>query len=440
MAVDTHIHAWSRDSRLRGGNARPLRGTAVLTIATGDGLLVVGDKFALGKDGPSDSQNKIAIADKHLALGLWGTGGLQSPDGQMDMVLLSFVADYFSTRELTGTDEQFSELERAWGEWFIACCDRHKCYPVPTESGIWAQILLASNHKQQMRIWLLDFFYRRTPSQISLELQSFPLSSAGVQATIPQIYGCFGRLLPFAQELRAAIQRGRATDEERELLTFLVGTFDLKSLRPDRAILFAKLIVRDFHFNDRDPQGAIHVGSTVDAILLPWQGEAHFLCTNETVLEMTEDEIRAAVESAIDGVRHETPSLNFQRAHERSTAHRLAVHMEPHFSGHWNVDCEYDRDGLTKKTLEGIAECSTRRTTDEILPDILVHRRERQGRPHNLLVIELKKDAVEDPCDLRKLELMTHPNGHYQYQLGLYINIDGGSFSCTWYKNGRRLD
>ena len=37
----------------------------------------------------------------------------------------------------------------------------------------------------------------------------------------------------------------------------------------------------------------------------------------------------------------------------------------------------------------------------------------------------------EDPCDRRKLELLTEPRGHYQYQLGLYINVDGGNFTCT---------
>ena len=113
--------------------------------------------------------------------------------------------------------------------------------------------------------------------------------------------------------------------------------------------------------------------------------------------------------------------------------------MEPHFGDQWNVDCEYDRDGLAKKTLAGIAECNTQKITDEILPDIIVHQRERRGRAHNLLVVELK-NVQPRPCDRRKLELLTDPNGHYQYQLGLYINIDGGKFTCTWYKDAHPIN
>lgn len=154
---------------------------------------------------------------------------------------------------------------------------------------------------------------------------------------------------------------------------------------------------------------------------------------------MIDEQVQAAVQTAIGRVKGETPPLNFQAAHERSTAHRLAVHMEPHFRPEWNVDCEYDRDGQVRKTLEGIAHCNAQKETDDILPDIIVHHRTGEGRAHNLLVIELKKAAAVDVCDQRKLELLTHPGGHYQYQLGLYINIDDGRFACTWYKDGKRL-
>jgi hypothetical protein len=46
---------------------------------------------------------------------------------------------------------------------------------------------------------------------------------------------------------------------------------------------------------------------------------------------MTEDQLRAAIQSAIEGVRKEARPLNFQLVHERAIAHRLAVHMEPRF-------------------------------------------------------------------------------------------------------------
>ena len=151
---------------------------------------------------------------------------------------------------------------------------------------------------------------------------------------------------------------------------------------------------------------------------------------------MTEEQIKAAIESAITALKAENPPLDFSKTHERATAHRLAVHMEPLFDG-WNVDCEYDRDELIKKILDGIREC-TGNATDAIFPDIIVHKRGLVGTKNNLLVIELKKDSAEDPCDKRKLELLTSQDGHYQYQLGLYINIDSGTFTRTWYKDGQK--
>jgi hypothetical protein len=64
---------------------------------------------------------------------------------------------------------------------------------------------------------------------------------------------------------------------------------------------------------------------------------------------MTEDQVRAAIQSAIEGVRGEARPLDFRRVHERSIAHRLAVHMEPHFRHEWDIDCEYDLNGRMKK-------------------------------------------------------------------------------------------
>jgi hypothetical protein len=151
---------------------------------------------------------------------------------------------------------------------------------------------------------------------------------------------------------------------------------------------------------------------------------------------MTDDQLRAAIRSAIEGVRKEAPPLNFKLVHERAIAHRLAVHMEPHLGQEWNVDCEYDRDGEVAKALMGISD--SQKKTDKILPDIIVHHRGGKGHAHNLLVVELKKDAAEARYDQRKLELLTHPEGYFQYQFGLYINIDSGKFTRIWYKDSRK--
>lgn len=154
---------------------------------------------------------------------------------------------------------------------------------------------------------------------------------------------------------------------------------------------------------------------------------------------MTDERVCNAVVASIQSLKAETPVLEFGNVHERSTAHRLAVQLEPYFRG-WNVDCEYDRNIRLKKELAEIAGCDSQKATDEILPDIIVHHRQREGRENNLLVVEIKKRTKEDVCDRRKLELLTRPDGHYAYQLGLYINIKEDSFDCTWYKNGNSFE
>lgn len=144
------------------------------------------------------------------------------------------------------------------------------------------------------------------------------------------------------------------------------------------------------------------------------------------------------IDEVIEMVKNEVPALQIG-ASERSYAHRIAVHMESYFGG-WNIDCEYNRRGPRfPKELDGINECEERRTTDRILPDIIVHHRTNEATPKdddNLLVIELKNNTDEDVCDRKKLELFTDPDGYYKYKLGLYINVGNHDFKKTWYKDG----
>jgi hypothetical protein len=112
--------------------------------------------------------------------------------------------------------------------------------------------------------------------------------------------------------------------------------------------------------------------------------------------------------------------------------------MEAGFLG-WNIDCEYDRSEQMQKLLAGMRECDEERATDRIFPDIIVHHRGANGPAHNLLVVELKKNAGLDRCDFLKLIGLTDPGHPFGYQLGLYININHGQFDCTWFKNGRPL-
>ena len=149
---------------------------------------------------------------------------------------------------------------------------------------------------------------------------------------------------------------------------------------------------------------------------------------------MKNKEIKGHISVAIGNLVSETRPLPFS-AHEQSFSHRLAVHMEELFE-EWDVDCEYDRLGTIQKRLERLGIYDYSEETGSLIPDIIVHKRKSL---ENLLVIEMKKNDSCNEWDKRKLELLTSP-GKSQYQLGLYINIEGGKFKDTWYKEGKTID
>lgn len=83
-------------------------------------------------------------------------------------------------------------------------------------------------------------------------------------------------------------------------------------------------------------------------------------------------------------------------ANERSMSHHLANYIEPLFPG-WDVDCEYNRDGLNDPKRLGLDESERTVVGDAnactVFPDIIVHHRGQSGADHNLVVIEVKKSS-----------------------------------------------
>lgn len=153
------------------------------------------------------------------------------------------------------------------------------------------------------------------------------------------------------------------------------------------------------------------------------------------------DAIVQIVDAAIQSLRSEGRTLDFSRAGERAVAHRLATHLE-RLVGQWNwdVDCEYNLDKDQTKNLHGIAGCDPEKMTDRVSPDIIVHRRRARGHTNNLLVVEMKKPARDDLCDIKRLELFTKPDGLFAYRFGLFLRIAGGAFHQTWFVNGNAVE
>jgi len=124
------------------------------------------------------------------------------------------------------------------------------------------------------------------------------------------------------------------------------------------------------------------------------------------------EEVREGLERSLKRLTTEDEYLFRVNVNERTLTHKLAEYLQCHFGG-WNVDCEYNRNGVDPKKLLNLSNCRPE-TDDEdgctVFPDIIVHKRGRSedGEPaRNLLVIEAKKSSnrTDPKKDYDKLRL-----------------------------------
>jgi hypothetical protein len=118
---------------------------------------------------------------------------------------------------------------------------------------------------------------------------------------------------------------------------------------------------------------------------------------------------------------------------ERAATHRLACHLQKHFSG-WNADCEYNRKGRNPKELDGVL----------VRPDIIIHKRD--SNDDNLLCIEAKKSGESIKkinADRKKLQGFTRSAGEYKYRFGLLIILSLTApykIDCEWFEDGKSIE
>ena len=151
--------------------------------------------------------------------------------------------------------------------------------------------------------------------------------------------------------------------------------------------------------------------------------------------KLSDEDIKKRVKTAIDLLIFRDSFLLEKNASERSVSHKLAEYLQTLFPS-WNVDCEYNLNIDEIKVLGRISECGDGRTTDRVIPDIIIHKR---GSTENLLVLEMKKKNLNPKCDEKKLKLFTDPREDYKYVLGLLLNFKGTKTSEKWYKNGKLI-
>lgn len=121
---------------------------------------------------------------------------------------------------------------------------------------------------------------------------------------------------------------------------------------------------------------------------------------------------------------------------ERSITHRFAMYIQDEFP-EYDVDCEYNRDGLEAKRLNSFKKPIDNSDTNgaSVYPDIIVHHR---GTRDNFIVIEAKKSSNlqehqdEGQCKCDHCKLRAYKNDlsyHYAFFVIFPVGNDYESFS-----------
>jgi hypothetical protein len=147
---------------------------------------------------------------------------------------------------------------------------------------------------------------------------------------------------------------------------------------------------------------------------------------------VVEANIELALNSLVGTADHPGPGrfLLAIDANERSLSHHLAIYLFPRFP-QWDVDCEYNRDGIDDHKVLDLPARTQPTATDvdarTVFPDIIVHRRGQPGAANNLLVVEVKKssnkNAAEFVYDRVKLRQFQREFG-YQNAYLVVLNTD----------------
>ena len=100
------------------------------------------------------------------------------------------------------------------------------------------------------------------------------------------------------------------------------------------------------------------------------------------------------------------------KVNERALTHHLAIYLADQFP-EYNVDCEYNRNGINPKKLKQFRKeaCSDDTEGTTVYPDIIVHHR---GTNDNIIVIEAKKTSNKNQEDKKKLKAYKEEL-HYKY-------------------------
>jgi DNA-binding transcriptional regulator WhiA len=146
---------------------------------------------------------------------------------------------------------------------------------------------------------------------------------------------------------------------------------------------------------------------------------------------------------------------------ERSISHRLGVYLSQYFKG-LDVDCEYNSNVeadngkkyivLLKERARELGLLKQDEVDQELIyravfPDIIVHKRGRNGSTNNTLIVEIKKSSSNSRHDYDREKLRAYTSSHdenrLKYLIGAFVCIGVGKknngYSLEWYCNGSKV-
>jgi hypothetical protein len=139
---------------------------------------------------------------------------------------------------------------------------------------------------------------------------------------------------------------------------------------------------------------------------------------------MDDTEIFTKIDLSICDFLREDSDLLTREASERSISHKLAEHLQKHFSN-LKTDCEYNRHGNAVKKLRYLRVYDIKPDYLEaktVFPDIVIHAR---GIDQcNLAVIEIKKSNSNHNWATDKEKLQSFTGDEFNYHLGIFLVAD----------------
>lgn len=135
-----------------------------------------------------------------------------------------------------------------------------------------------------------------------------------------------------------------------------------------------------------------------------------------------QNSLSLALTSALDKLVENDAHLLAVDASERAISHRVGMYLQEHVAP-WDVDCEYNRDGIVAKYIRFVQRGPDDDDGNYILPDVIVHRR---GSDENILVIEIKKSSnrLSADRDIAKLHGCLREPLSYLYAAFVLIRTD----------------